>query len=72
MAIGLKLRIYEVEGLNYLCSENIGADQLREDRADDLYLCFRICINMLSHDAAQIVFSGSIMKLSFTYKSRAS
>ena len=29
MARGLKFRIYEVEGLYYLCSENKGADQLR-------------------------------------------
>ena len=42
MARGLKLRIYKVEGLYYLCSENKGADQLREA---DLRLCFRICKN---------------------------
>ena len=29
MARGLELRIYEAEGLHYLCSENKGADQLR-------------------------------------------
>ena len=29
MARGLKFRIYEVEGLYYLCSENKGADQFR-------------------------------------------
>ena len=29
MASGLKFRIYEVEGLYYLCSKNKGADQLR-------------------------------------------
>ena len=29
MARGLKFRIYEVEGLYYVCSENKGADQLR-------------------------------------------
>ena len=29
MARGLKFRIYEAEGLYYLCSENKGADQLR-------------------------------------------
>ena len=43
MAIGLKFRIYEVEGLYYLCSENKGADQLRGYREADLRLCFRIC-----------------------------
>ena len=29
MARGMKCRIYKVEGLYYLCSENKGADQLR-------------------------------------------
>ena len=35
---GLKFRVYIVEGLHYLCSENKGADQLH----GDLRLCFRI------------------------------
>ena len=43
MARGLKFRIYEVEGLYYLCSENKGADQLRGYHEADLHLCFRIC-----------------------------
>ena len=43
MAIGLKSRIYKVEGLYYLCSENKGPDQLRGYREADLRLCFRIC-----------------------------
>ena len=43
MAIGLKFRIKKVEGLDYLCSENEGADQLRGYREADLRLCFRIC-----------------------------
>ena len=30
-------------GLYYLCSENKGADQLRDYREADLRLCFRIC-----------------------------
>ena len=30
MSRGLKFRIYEVEELYYLCSENKGADQLRD------------------------------------------
>ena len=42
MARGLKFRIKEVEGLYYPCSENKGADQLREYREADLRLCFRI------------------------------
>ena len=45
MARCLKFRIYEVEGLHYLCSENKGADQLSGDRKADLRLCFRICKN---------------------------
>ena len=43
MARGLKFRIYKVEGLYYLCSENKVADQLRGYREADLRLCFRIC-----------------------------
>ena len=43
MARSLKFRIYEVEGLYYLCSENKGTDQLRGYRDADLRLCFRIC-----------------------------
>ena len=43
MARGLKLRIYEVEGLYYLCSENEGADQLCGYRRADLRLCFCKC-----------------------------
>ena len=43
MATSLKFRIYEVEELCYLCSENKGADQLRGYREADLRLCFRIC-----------------------------
>ena len=39
----LKFWSYEVEGLYYLCSENKGADQLRNYCAADLSLCFRIC-----------------------------
>ena len=40
MARGLKFWIYEVEGLYYPCSENKGADQLRDYREADLRLCF--------------------------------
>ena len=43
MAIDLKFRIKEVEGLHYLCRENKGADQLCDYREADLRLCFRIC-----------------------------
>ena len=43
MARGLKFRIWEVEGLYYLCSENKGPDQLCGYREADLRLCFRIC-----------------------------
>ena len=45
MARGFKFRIYEVDELYYLCSENKGADQLRGYREADLRLCFRICKN---------------------------
>ena len=43
MARDWKFRILEVEGLYYLCSENKGADQLRDYCEADLRLCFRIC-----------------------------
>ena len=43
IARGLKLRIYEVEGLNYICSENKSADQPCGYRTADLRLCCRIC-----------------------------
>ena len=52
MARGLKFRIYKVEGLYYLSSENKGADQLRGHCEADLRLCFRIYAKCLfSHDA---------------------
>ena len=54
MVRGLKFRIYEVEGLYYLCSENKGADQLRGYREADLRLCFRICKSRFSHDVAHL------------------
>ena len=47
-AVGF-VRVLKVEGLYYLCSENKGADQLR-----DLRLCLRKCKNRGSHDAAQL------------------
>ena len=46
-----------MEGLYYLCGENKGADQLRGYREADLRLCFRICKNRFSNDAAHIVSS---------------
>ena len=39
----------------YLYSENKDADQLRSYCAADLRLCFRICENRISHDAAHLV-----------------
>ena len=43
IARGLKVWIYEVEGLYYLCSKNKGADQLHTRRAADLRHYFHIC-----------------------------
>ena len=43
MARGLKVRIQNIGGSYYLCSENKGADQLLGYREADLRLCFRIC-----------------------------
>ena len=41
--------------MQYLCSESNGADQVCGYRAADLCLCFRICKNRLSHDAAHAI-----------------
>ena len=43
MARCLKFWIKEVEGLNYPCSENKSADQLRGYSEADLRLHFHIC-----------------------------
>ena len=43
MATSLKFWIEEEEELNYLCSENKGADQLCSICEADLRLCFCIC-----------------------------
>ena len=43
MAKGLKFRIKKGEGLNYLCSENKGPDQLCGNCEADLRVCFHIC-----------------------------
>ena len=42
-AKSLNFRIEEEEEVDYRCSENKGADQLRGYRKSDLRLCFRIC-----------------------------
>ena len=55
MAIGLKFRIKQVEGLYYLCREKKGADQLRGYCKADLRLCFRISKTLVFHDAALMV-----------------
>ena len=47
----------------YLCSENKGADQLRDHRAADLRLCFRILKGRFSHDTAQFVPAASNLSL---------
>ena len=52
MARGLTFRIWKIEGLYYLCSENKAADQLRGYHEADLCLSFRIC--KMLHDAAHI------------------
>ena len=49
-----------MQGLYYLCSKSKGADQLRGYRATDLptadlRLCFHICKNRFSHEAAHMI-----------------
>ena len=53
---GLKFQILEVEGLYYPCSENKGADQLRDYREADLRLCFAYAKCLFSHDAAHVFY----------------
>ena len=57
MARGLKFRIWKVEGLYYLCSENKGADQLRGYREADLRLVFAYAKCWFSHDPAQFTLA---------------
>ena len=38
-----------------ICSENKGADHLCGYRAADLHLCFPICKNRFTHDAAHML-----------------
>ena len=61
MARGLKLHIKEVEEMLYLCSENKGAEQLCGYCRADLRLCFRICKNRFSHNAAYMKLEISLM-----------
>ena len=51
--------------MHYLCSEKIGADQLRSYCSADLHLCFRICIRPVSLDMAQIKKVYAIISLFF-------
>ena len=52
-ARGLKFRIKKVEGLYYLCSENKGADQLREAKLICIFV-FAYAKCLFSHDASQL------------------
>ena len=59
MARGLKFFIWEVEGLQFHCSENIGADQLCSYCAADQQLCFCIYAkSMFSREVAHIMFES--------------
>ena len=57
MVRGWKFRIYKVEKLYYLCSENKGADQLRSYCEADLRLCFRLCRLLV------FPYGGSIIRI---------
>ena len=58
MARGLKFRIYEEEGLYYLCSENKGADQPCGYREADLrhQVVFAYAKSRFSQDAAHMLW----------------
>ena len=53
MAICLKFRIYEEDGMYYQFSKNIGADQLCGYHAADLRLYFFAYAKRFSYDGAQ-------------------
>ena len=57
LARSLKFRMKEEEGLNYPCSENKGADQLRGYREAGLRLCFRICRLLASQATTRQIIS---------------
>ena len=54
MARGLKFRIWKIEGLYYLCSENKGADQLRGSHEADQLFVFAYAKSRFSHDEAHM------------------
>ena len=58
-ARGFKFRIKKVEGLDYLCSENKGAYQLRGQREGDMHLCFRICKTLVFSRRSSIIIKPS-------------
>ena len=68
---GQRLEISDLgsRGIDYLCRENKGADQLRSYCAVDLRLCFPIYAKSLfSHDAYfRIIFLKIYQKLSFNF-----
>ena len=53
-ANGYRVEISDVGGLYYPCSENKGADQLRDYREADLRLCFAYAKSRFSHTEAHI------------------
>ena len=65
MARGLKFGIKKVEGFYYLCSENNGANQLRDCCAADLHICCRISYakSRFSYDEAHML----VLKDAFRY-----
>ena len=59
----LKFRIQIEEELQYLYSENKGADQLRSYCAADLRLCFRICKKPVFSKRGSYQFQNSPLRL---------
>ena len=57
-ARSLKIRIYQEEGMYYLCSKNKGADQLRSYCEADLRLCFCICRLLVFLSSGSNYFPG--------------
>ena len=64
---GLKFQTMAAVGFYYQCSENKGADQLREfcTAAADLDLCFHICKKVFSHKATHMVLGGILFSACF-------
>ena len=66
MARGLQFRIKKVEGLHYPCSENEGADQLRDYREAKL-----ICVFVFAYAKSRFSHNEAHFQISLCYHPNA-